>query len=73
MTKLTAAHGDDNFQMISMNQHLFRELAARDDLAIALDSDALTLQCKVVHQLSHVNRRLELLRLSINGELYHER
>lgn len=56
MTELTAAHGDDNFQVISMNQHLFRELAARNNLAIALDSDALTVQCKVVHQLSHVNR-----------------
>jgi len=54
-----------------MSQNLFRELAARNNFAIAFDGDAFAVQCKMVDKPRHVNRRLKLLRLSINGELYH--
>ncbi len=68
---LTATDGHHNFQLIPMNQNLFRELAARNNLAIAFDSDAFAVQCKMIDELRHANRRFKLLRLSINGELYH--
>lgn len=54
-----------------MRQHLFRKPAARHDLTVAFDGDAFAVQRKVIDQLRYIDRRLELLRLSINSELYH--
>ena len=66
-----AAHGDDDFEAVSVRQLLVVETAARYDLAVALQRDAPARELQPFDQLGNAQRSLEALRFAIDGQCDH--
>lgn len=71
MLLLTAADGADNFDGVTVGKLDRDELAARNNLTIAFDRNAFTLQPEIADQVRHHDRGFELTRLSIDAEPNH--
>ena len=63
---LAAADRDDNFQAVAVRQHLLGKLAARNDLAVAFQRDALTAQLHLFEQCGDADRRFEMARFAVD-------
>ena len=63
-----AAHGDDDFQLVAVRQAGFGVLAARYDLAVALDCQALAGQVQVRQKLGKGGSGLEGMGFPVDGE-----
>src|SRR5262245_51698360 len=68
-----AAHGDHDFQLVSVDDLLFRMAAAGHDLAVALERDTLAGEVELREQLGAIERRLQLARLAVDGDGDHGR
>src|SRR5258706_2994961 len=63
-----AAHGDDDFETITVTKHLLAVLAARHDLAVTLERYALAGEVQTVKQLPAVKRLFEAAGFAVDGE-----
>jgi hypothetical protein len=71
---LAAADRGDDFDSIASGDHGFRVPAARDDLAILLDRDALALESQLADEIGHPGRgRPADIRCAIKGNRDHQR
>lgn len=66
-----AANRDDDFQAVAADQRGGGVLAARDDLAISFDSDALSRQVLQLDQLSQGKRRRKTAGFAIDEQFNH--
>ena len=71
MLLLTAADSADDFDGVTVGKLDRDELAAGNNLSIAFDRNAFTLQPEIADQVRHDDRGFELTRLSINAEPNH--
>jgi len=65
---LATADGHHDFELIAIRKELFAEPAARHDLAVALERDALARQLESAEQLGTVERLLEYVAFAVDGE-----
>jgi len=68
----TAADCDHNLEPVAVSKLLIAEQAARDDLAVALERDALSGELELFDQLLAAERSGELARFAIDGDGNHE-
>ena len=68
---LTAAHGDHDFQPVAMSERFLVEAAARHDLAVALQRQALPGEPHVFDEPGQIGGGLELPDFAVDGDLDH--
>lgn len=66
MRHSAAADRDDDFQPVSVTQHLLLEPAARDDFAVAFKRDALAAQLHFPDEGRYADGLLELAQSAVN-------
>ena len=69
--ELSAAHGDDDFQLVPIGQQRFAELAARHDLAVPFHRQALADEIQMFQKLGEIGRLLESVEGAVDRELNH--
>ena len=73
MHGLTASDRADDLQLVAIMQSRVGELAARHDLAVAFDRQALASEAELVDQFCDAELwRIELPGIAVDGELDHE-
>jgi hypothetical protein len=68
---LTAADGDYDLEPVTMGEHRFTATAARDNLAVALERDALARELELLDQLLAVDRAREFTGLAVDRDGNH--
>jgi hypothetical protein len=63
-----AAHGDDDFESVTVTKHLLAMPAAWHDLAVTLERHALAGEVEMVKQLPTVKRLFEAASFAVDGE-----
>jgi hypothetical protein len=72
-SRSAAADSDDDLELVSIGDGMRRELAARNDLAVALYRDALAREAEMFYQLCDGKGDIELLGLPIDSHSDHFR
>src|SRR5687767_7788174 len=63
---LASTHGDHHLDAVALGEELVAEAAARHDLAVALDGQALAREVERLEELRHGRRALELARGAVH-------
>src|SRR6266545_7271708 len=66
-----AADRDDDFELVAVRDRVCGKLAARNDLAVAFDSDALARKAEAVDQLRERERLVELTAFAVQSHGNH--
>jgi len=68
---LAPADGDDDFERVAVHKPRFAVAAARNDLAVFFNGDALAGELERFEEPRHVCAGLQTLHLTVDGELDH--